>query len=86
MSQTDTANHTFVHWHSIPKLPEELLTYSHPKMRDYIHELVGTAEEIFRENCILQKQVNRLTEQLQIYQKRLLRDSTVKPPLVKNSH
>jgi hypothetical protein len=56
------ATHTFVHWHPIPKLPEELLAYSHPKMREYIHELVGTAEEILRENRLLQREVERLRE------------------------
>ena len=55
-------------------------------MREYIHELVGTAEEILRENRQLQKEVDRLRDKVQTYEKRLLKGSTGNLRLVKDSH
>lgn len=56
-------------WHPIPKL--ESLEYAHPNVKEYIERLVSTAETISMENRVLQKEVNRLNEQLRIYKARL---------------
>ncbi len=55
-------------------------------MREYIDQLVGTAEQILRENQRLQKEVNQLTEHFLVYEKRLLMDSKTNRPLYKDSH